>query len=62
MDKGLIKEAGRLKEPGNPMTYRVTEKFLEILGINSLDELPPLEDFEESNEDSEGNESNKSDE
>lgn len=62
MDKGLIKEAGRLKEPGNPMTYRVTEKFLEILGINSLDELPPLEDFEESNEDSEGNKNNKSDE
>lgn len=52
MDKGLIKEAGKLKEPGNPMTYKVTEKFLEILGINSLEELPPLKDFNEGNESS----------
>lgn len=40
--KGLIKEAGRLKEPGNPIIYRTTPKFLEILGIGSLGELPPL--------------------
>jgi segregation and condensation protein B len=58
MDKGLIKEAGRLKEPGSPMTYKVSEKFLEILGINSLEELPPLKDFDESNESNESNENN----
>ena len=40
--KGLVKEAGRLKEPGNPIIYRTTGKFLEILGIGSLSELPPL--------------------
>jgi len=40
--KGLIKEAGRLKEPGNPIVYKTTPKFLEILGIGSLGELPPL--------------------
>ena len=40
--KGLVKEAGRLKEPGNPIIYRTTGKFLEILGIGSLNELPPL--------------------
>jgi segregation and condensation protein B len=50
IDKGLIKEAGKLKEPGSPMTYRVSEKFLEILGIDSLEDLPPLEDFRERNE------------
>jgi len=42
VSKGLIKEAGRLKEPGNPIIYRTTEKFLEILGISSIDNLPPL--------------------
>jgi segregation and condensation protein B len=40
--KGLVKESGRLKEPGNPIIYRTTGKFLEILGIGNLNELPPL--------------------
>jgi segregation and condensation protein B len=40
--KGLVKETGRLKEPGNPIIYRTTGKFLEILGMGSLSELPPL--------------------
>lgn len=43
VDKGLVREAGKLKEPGNPIIYRTTEKFLEVLGIGSLKELPPLE-------------------
>lgn len=47
VDKGLLREAGRLKEPGNPKLYKVTEKLMEILGINSLEDLPPLKDFEE---------------
>ena len=42
VNKGLIKEAGRLKEPGNPIIYKTTDKFLEILGIASISELPPL--------------------
>jgi segregation and condensation protein B len=52
VDKGLIKEAGRLKEPGNPIIYKTTEKFLEILGLNSLEDLPPLQDFKEENDES----------
>lgn len=40
--KGLVKESGRLKEPGNPIIYRTTSKFLEILGIGSLEDMPPL--------------------
>jgi len=47
LDKGLIKEAGKLKEPGNPITYKITERFLELLGIDSLKDLPPLKDFSE---------------
>jgi len=51
VDKGLIKDAGRLKEPGNPILYKVTERFMELIGIESLNELPPLEDFKEYEED-----------
>jgi len=47
MYKGLIKEVGRLKEPGNPLLYGTTERFLELLGINSIKELPPLKDIRE---------------
>lgn len=48
--KGLIKEVGKLKEPGNPIIYRTTDKFLELLGIDRLKSLPPLEDFKENGE------------
>jgi len=47
LDRGLLREAGKLKEPGNPKVYKVTERLYEILGINELDDLPPLKDFEE---------------
>jgi len=47
VDRGLLKEAGRLKEPGSPILYRTTDRFLELLGINNLKDLPPLEDFKD---------------
>ena len=47
IDKGLLKEAGRLKEPGNPRIYRVTDRLYEILGINGPEDLPPLKDFDQ---------------
>jgi len=42
INKGLIREAGRLKVQGSPIIYRTTPRFLEILGLKSIDELPPL--------------------
>ena len=51
VDKGLIKEAGKLKEPGNPILYKITNRFLELLGIESLKDLPPLDDIKENEED-----------
>ncbi len=48
VDKGLLKEGGKLKEPGNPILYKTTDKFLELLGLDSLNELPSLKDLEES--------------
>jgi len=50
VDKGLIKEAGKLKEPGSPLLYKTTDKFLELLGIDSIKDLPPLEFMKENDE------------
>jgi segregation and condensation protein B len=44
--KGLVEEAGRLREPGNPILYKTTYKFLEVIGIRSINDLPPLETYE----------------
>jgi segregation and condensation protein B len=41
-EKGLIEETGRLEAPGSPRLFGTTMKFLQILGVSSLDELPPL--------------------
>ncbi len=43
---GLIKTAGRKKTAGGPLLYRTTDKFLEVFGINSVDELPDLSELE----------------
>jgi len=43
VNKGLVREAGRLKVQGSPIIYKTTSKFLEILGIKSLNELPSLD-------------------
>jgi len=50
VDKGLIKEAGKLKEPGSPLLYKTTDRFLELLGIDSIKDLPPLEFMKENEE------------
>jgi segregation and condensation protein B len=47
LDKGLLKEAGKLKEPGSPILYRTSDRFLELLGLNNLNDLPPLKEFKE---------------
>ncbi len=38
----LIEESGKLDAPGKPITYKVTNKFMKLFGISSLDELPVL--------------------
>lgn len=38
----LIEESGKLSAPGRPATYKVTNKFMKMFGITSLDELPEL--------------------
>ena len=38
----LIEETGKLDAPGRPTMYKVTNKFMKMFGITSLDELPEL--------------------
>lgn len=39
---GLIAPTGRMEEPGAPILYVTTAKFLEQFGLRSLSELPEL--------------------
>lgn len=43
LEKGLIKPMGRLNVPGRPILYGTTQRFLEVFGLNSIDELPKPE-------------------
>lgn len=43
MEKHLVKIAGRAEEPGRPILYGTTKRFLEVFGLNSLAELPSPE-------------------
>lgn len=40
MEKHLVKIAGRAEEPGRPILYGTTKRFLELFGLNSLKDLP----------------------
>lgn len=47
LDKELIQIKGRKDVPGRPLVYGTTEKFLELFGLNSLEDLPALREFTE---------------
>ncbi len=42
-EMGLIKIVGRAEIVGRPMLYGTTRKFLDIFGLEDLDDLPPME-------------------
>jgi segregation and condensation protein B len=42
IEYNLVGEVGRLDAPGRPTMYKVTNKFMKMFGITSLDELPEL--------------------
>ena len=42
LEYNLIEESGKLDAPGRPTTYTVTNKFLKMFGLKSLEELPEL--------------------
>ncbi|MEN3041296.1 MAG: SMC-Scp complex subunit ScpB [Bacteroidia bacterium] len=45
LELDLIEPAGRANLPGKPLSYRTTQKFLELLGLRSLDDLPKLREL-----------------
>ena len=48
----LIIETGRADSVGKPILYSVTESFLDLFKLMSLDELPNLPNYEETSEES----------
>ena len=44
-ERGLVKILGRKDEPGRPLVYGTTPKFLEFFRLGSLKDLPTLQEF-----------------
>jgi len=42
---GLVKIVGRAEEPGRPMLYGTTRRFLDVFGLADLSELPKVEEL-----------------
>lgn len=47
LEKEFIRIVGRSEEPGRPLVYGTTVKFLEVFGLGSLKDLPTLNDFQQ---------------
>ena len=47
LEKELVAITGRSEGPGRPLLYATTDKFMDYLGINSLNDLPKPKDFKE---------------
>ena len=43
MEKHLVRIDGRAEEPGRPILYGTTKRFLELFGLNTLKDLPQSE-------------------
>ena len=42
LEYNLIEQAGKADLPGKPMTYKVTDEFLKMFGLNSIKDLQKL--------------------
>ena len=47
LEKELVMITGRSEGPGRPLLYATTDKFMDYLGINNLNDLPKPKDFKE---------------
>jgi segregation and condensation protein B len=45
MEKHLVNIAGRAEEPGRPILYGTTKRFLQLFGLNNLKDLPQSEEL-----------------
>lgn len=44
-EKGLVKIVGRAEELGRPLLYGTTRKFLQVFGLNTLQDLPQVQEL-----------------
>ena len=44
-ERNLVKILGRKDEPGRPLVYGSTTRFLEFFGLSTLQDLPTLQEF-----------------
>jgi segregation and condensation protein B len=47
LERKLVRIAGHREVPGRPMLYGTTRRFLEVFGLDRLEDLPTLRDIEE---------------
>jgi segregation and condensation protein B len=47
LERSLIRLCGARDEPGRPLTYGTTPRFLELFGLGDLSDLPALRDLQE---------------
>ncbi|KZL94241.1 SMC-Scp complex subunit ScpB [Clostridium magnum] len=45
VEKGLIKECGRLEVPGRPILYGTTDEFLKYFGLENIEQMPVLDEI-----------------
>ncbi len=45
LERRLVKVAGRSDQPGRPLLYATTARFLEVFGLGSLSDLPNAKDL-----------------
>ena len=45
LDRRLVKVAGRSDQPGRPLLYATTHRFLEAFGLANLADLPTAKDL-----------------
>ncbi|WP_051350606.1 SMC-Scp complex subunit ScpB [Caloramator sp. ALD01] len=50
LERGLIKESGRLDTTGRPILYCTTDEFLKYFGFKNINELPELIELKLENE------------
>ena len=48
MDRELVRIGGRSDELGRPYLYATTKRFLELFGLNQIDELPRAQELRKS--------------
>lgn len=46
LDRKLIEIAGRNQEPGKPMIFKTTRRFLEMFGLRDIGDLPTIKELE----------------